>query len=678
MTAKTTPNQVYTQGTGSTSTSPFITVFSQVTPSPTSINYEVGQRWVDIALEREYILANFISTNGVITANWIPLGSGGGSGIQFLTGNSGGPVGADVSNNINVLGDGTSINIVGNAASHSLTANVILPAANTVLYSETSSIGGIALNDGYLVIGSANNPPVGAPLTAGSGITITNAPGSITISSTGGGGSLDSLTPDSGGAVSPVSGTIDVTGYPQTPTTLIKGVKTYNGGSNVFQIANLLAVSPYVVGTNANIYNYTSIQTAITAAVTDGASATSPAIVYVTPGTYTQNLTFQPYVHLVGIASGDGDVVNVVGTSGSNIFLGTPSLISITNINFVSNSTSFAFYTQGASTIQELILRNVSISVSQGSSGAISLNSFGVVNIYDSIITSTSNGSGPLSINNGTNNFYNCIFNNTGTGTSSSNGGIANFYFSTFNDNITNLGGTVNIYSCYANSGAQSFYTNAGSTANSIYDLVVNSTASSGYWFTNVGGAGLNYGAILPIGSATEIQNTVSKSGHPFQVTNLSFDGGYTTNNINGGLWIGSTSGPPVATTLTAGTGITITNAANSITINSTSSGALTWTDEATSFAAASNNGYFITATLTATLPASPSQGDVIAFLVDVTPGNLTIQANTGQFIDLGLVSTAAAGTAVNTQYGDSITLVYRASDTSWFATSSIGTWTLT
>ena len=144
----------------------------------------------------------------------------------------------------------------------------------------------------------------------------------------------------------------------------------------------------------------------------------------------------------------------------------------------------------------------------------------------------------------------------------------------------------------------------------------------------------------------------------------------------DGQLIIGSTAGVPAAATLTAGAGVSIVNGSNSITISS--SGAIsTWTDEATSFAAAVNNGYFVTGTATATLPASPSQGDRVGFAVDTT-NILTIQANTGQVIRIGSSPSASAGTAVSTARGDSVALVYRTADTTWIATSVIGNWTVT
>lgn len=105
--------------------------------------------------------------------------------------------------------------------------------------------------------------------------------------------------------------------------------------------------------------------------------------------------------------------------------------------------------------------------------------------------------------------------------------------------------------------------------------------------------------------------------------------------------------------------------------------GSAPWTDEAAPFTAADGNGYFVTATAAATLPATPAQGATIYFIVDATATVLTITANTGQTIRLGTTVSAAAGTAASTAWGDSITLVYRTADTSWIASSVIGNWTI-
>jgi hypothetical protein len=144
----------------------------------------------------------------------------------------------------------------------------------------------------------------------------------------------------------------------------------------------------------------------------------------------------------------------------------------------------------------------------------------------------------------------------------------------------------------------------------------------------------------------------------------------------NGQLIIGSGSGAPIAATLTAGAGISITNAANSITIASTSAG-FTWSETSGAFAAVKENGYFITATATATMPASPTEGDTIKFSVDTT-NILTITANTGQTLRFSSAVSASAGTAVSTKQGDSVELTYKSTGTVWIAQNFVGNWVIT
>ena len=108
--------------------------------------------------------------------------------------------------------------------------------------------------------------------------------------------------------------------------------------------------------------------------------------------------------------------------------------------------------------------------------------------------------------------------------------------------------------------------------------------------------------------------------------------------------------------------------------------GTIVWTDKATSFAAVSNNGYFCTAPLTVTLPASPNQGDIITVAVDYSssPGNAVIvQANTGQTIRTSNMNTSPGGSATNSSQGDALSLVYRTVSDEWFSLSTEGSWFL-
>lgn len=106
--------------------------------------------------------------------------------------------------------------------------------------------------------------------------------------------------------------------------------------------------------------------------------------------------------------------------------------------------------------------------------------------------------------------------------------------------------------------------------------------------------------------------------------------------------------------------------------------GGFTWSDTSGAFSPLKNNGYFITGTSTATLPAAPSQGDTIKFFVDHATQDLTIQASGTQLIRLGTLVSSAGGTALSTAQGDSVELVYRSSNTTWQAVCGFsGTWVL-
>lgn len=130
--------------------------------------------------------------------------------------------------------------------------------------------------------------------------------------------------------------------------------------------------------------------------------------------------------------------------------------------------------------------------------------------------------------------------------------------------------------------------------------------------------------------------------------------------------------------TMTAGAGITITNGTgvSGNTTFSATGGGVTWSDQSTSFAAVVNNGYFVTAVATATMPASPAEGDTIAYYA-TTSGVLTVTGNTGQFMAIGNTTGAAAGTAKSTKAGDSVTFTYQSATTTWWGRAVQGSWTV-
>ncbi len=62
------------------------------------------------------------------------------------------------------------------------------------------------------------------------------------------------------------------------------------------------SISPYIVGPTSS--DFSTIQAAISAAITAGASDSNPANIYIKPGTYTEDLTAQAGIRLVGLGAG--------------------------------------------------------------------------------------------------------------------------------------------------------------------------------------------------------------------------------------------------------------------------------------------------------------------------------------------------------------------------------------
>lgn len=144
----------------------------------------------------------------------------------------------------------------------------------------------------------------------------------------------------------------------------------------------------------------------------------------------------------------------------------------------------------------------------------------------------------------------------------------------------------------------------------------------------------------------------------------------------NGQLVIGSTGVASVAATLTAGSGVSVTNGAGSITIGSIGGG-ISWTDvTGTSQAMAVNNGYTAdnAGLVTLTLPATAAYGSIFA-VVGKGAGGWKIAQNSGQTITFGNVATTtgATGFLSSTNAHDVIYLLCSTANTGFTVTHSIG-----
>jgi hypothetical protein len=127
----------------------------------------------------------------------------------------------------------------------------------------------------------------------------------------------------------------------------------------------------------------------------------------------------------------------------------------------------------------------------------------------------------------------------------------------------------------------------------------------------------------------------------------------------NGQVLIGSTGAAPSASTLTAGTGVSITNAAGSITISTTGSGS-SWVDVTTATQAmAVNTGYIVdnASGVTFTLPTSATFGDAVTVMGKQSGWKIVYAA--GQNIVVGDVSsTTSTGNVASTTATDCLSLI--------------------
>ncbi len=126
------------------------------------------------------------------------------------------------------------------------------------------------------------------------------------------------------------------------------------------------------------------------------------------------------------------------------------------------------------------------------------------------------------------------------------------------------------------------------------------------------------------------------------------------------------------------GTGATTSGSGNTIVVTVKNDG-FAWSEKNINFNAMVQNGYFCNALLTASLPASGGLviGNSIIFFVD-TASTVTIQANTGEMIQVGSLISAAGGTAASNTQGALLELVFKPSDLTWHTISSMGSWTVT
>lgn len=148
----------------------------------------------------------------------------------------------------------------------------------------------------------------------------------------------------------------------------------------------------------------------------------------------------------------------------------------------------------------------------------------------------------------------------------------------------------------------------------------------------------------------------------------------------NGQLMIGNTANDPTAATLTAGTGISISNASGSITINSIGGGMSWIVTSGTSATLAVNTGYTSNnaGLVTYTMPTTAAVGDTIV-VTGLGAGGWLIAQNASQLIHMGssTTTTGATGSIASTNAFDAITITCVVANTTWVTRASMGNLTI-
>jgi len=229
--------------------------------------------------------------------------------------------------------------------------------------------GGKVTTDGQLLIGATAAPHIRVnTLTAGTGVTITNGTGSITIAAAG---TVPIQTTEDSGTATPSGGNLNLLG--QQAGTI--PVMSTNGSGATARFEDRTWTTPFVVDASSTVGlrgTYTTIASALTDAV-------SGQTIYIRPGSFTENLTLKAGVNLCAyIGSADTPTVTIIGNATAT-FAGT---CTISGIRLQTNSAALLTSSGSSATIINLINCYVNCTNSTGIA-ASSSSASSIVNLIE-------------------------------------------------------------------------------------------------------------------------------------------------------------------------------------------------------------------------------------------------------------------------------------------------------
>lgn len=569
-------------------------------------------------------------------AGSINNGSGPGSGnVRTLTGNTGGPVPPDVIGNIDVIGAG-GITVAGN------------PGTNTLTISDGGSASTFIEDIGFA------NPIGGVINVLGTNVVQTagNTSNTITIGLTEG---MDGQVPIGATGLDPawanitsLGATITITNGPNTINleTSGSGVTTFDADTgSATPIAGVINIFG-----GANINTSASVNTVV---VNLDTSIDLPDTnVGFTTGTLLLNSV--PFLHNFGGTGGGG------GAS-SNIFLGESAgndTLSTGTANIGIGSAALINLDTGTDNI--CIGELAGLDVVAGTDNIYIGNFAGGADGIQNVAVGGGGALGGPSTTNG-----NVVVGYAAGGTLTNDDNIAIGFEAL--DGVGDCSTTIAI-GVSAGNGLAGATTTSNIMINNAGVNTDNNTIRIG---TQGSGTGQQDACFI-----AGIYNTSVGATNQVALVDSSGQLGSST-GADGEILIGATAGSPAWSTITPGTNITITNAANSITIDATSSGGLSWVEvTGATVAMAVNTGYIMNNAggVTGTLPATAAVGDLLA-VVGKNAGGWTVAQNSGQTIHFGNMdtTTGATGTLSSTLTYDSFEIVCITANNDFVVRSSLG-----
>lgn len=565
--------------------------------------------------------------------------------------------------------------------------------------------------DGQILIGKTGNQPVLATISSGNNITATAGAGTISIAVTGttqhavqvGGaaGQLASLAVGTTGKYLRAATTADPAWSTLTlPDTVSKGDVLVASADNVVGSVAGATTAGHVLMANgagsaptfqalpaSGIATVTGTANQVTATTVGSDVTLSTPSTFIAPGTIASTTTNTAGTDLISTAGN----LKLPATSS------TAGCIKINNVTKMHAYGTNNLFLGGAGnfTLSTYATNNIGIGINSLKNLVGSTTSLGAYNcaVGNSALTAVNEGSynSSFGASSGTScmgGSYNCFY-GYHSGYSSIRNGNYNVLLGASNGDNYNGSESSNILIGYAINGTLAENNtlrigNATGTGNGnlsaayihgIYGVTPVGTLNvalvdSNGQFGSAASLGVAQGGT---GAATLTDHGILLGSGTGAITPL----GAAT---DGQLPIGSTGADPVLATITAGSGISVTNGAGSITIAATG-GSLAWSEITSATKTIVNQEAYIAnyaTLLTFTLPSTAAIGTEFK-IQGKNSGLFRIAQNAGQTIHFGATdtTTGTGGYVESLNTYDGIGLVCIIADTDWAVTSSIGNFTI-